>query len=78
MCDTIVIGCDIMKKLNNKGLAISTMLYGVLIIASLIMILTLGLMAFRRRTTNEFNRQIEQELNRAQYGADFDEMCPLK
>lgn len=65
-------------KINNKGLAISTMLFGALIMASVIMFLILGTMAFRRRTTIQINEMVEQELDNTQYGSTFSNNCPIR
>ncbi len=49
--------------LNNKGFAISTVLYSLLIMATLILFLLIGNLSFERRTTNNFVDNIEDELN---------------
>ena len=51
-----------MKRLNNKGFAISTMLYGLLIIIVLVFGLILSTMAFNRKTSKEFTSKIIEEL----------------
>ena len=43
-----------MKKLNNKGFAISTMLYGLLVVLILLITLLMGTMAFNRKNSREF------------------------
>ncbi len=40
--------------LNNKGFAITTILYGLLLMATLILFLLIGNLSFERRTTDEF------------------------
>ncbi len=52
-----------MVRLNNKGFAVSTILYGILIMAILIMTLLMGTMAFTRKSSVDFVSQIEKELN---------------
>ena len=51
-----------MKKLNNKGFAISTMLYGLLIIILLVVAMILSTMAFSRKNSREFTEKIVDEL----------------
>lgn len=53
-----------MKKLNNKGFAISTMLYSLLIMVFLIMALLMGIMASNRQNNKTLINTIEAELNR--------------
>ena len=50
-------------RLNNKGFAISTVLYSLLIMATLILFLLLGNLSFERRTTNDLVDNIKNELN---------------
>lgn len=50
-------------KLNNKGFAISTVLYSLLIMATLILFLLLGNLSFERRTTSDFVDNVKTELN---------------
>ena len=50
-------------KLNNKGFAISTVLYSLLIMATLILFLLLGNLSFERRTTSDLVDNIKSELN---------------
>ena len=49
--------------MNNKGFAISTILYGMIIMATLILFLFVGGLSFRKKTTDDLANQIEQELN---------------
>lgn len=51
-----------MKKLNNKGFAISTMLYGLLIIIVLLMSLIMSTMSFARTNSKKFNDEIKSNL----------------
>ena len=53
-----------MKKLNNKGFAISTLLYGLLSVVFLIVTLLISIMATNRRNTSNLVKKIEEELNR--------------
>lgn len=53
-----------MKKLNNKGFAISTILYSLLIMIFIIVALMMGIMASNRRNVKDLITTIEEELNR--------------
>ncbi len=53
-----------MKKMNNKGFAISTLLYGLLLVAFMIVSLLMSLMSTNRKNTSTLVRKIEEELNR--------------
>lgn len=53
-----------MKGLNNKGFAITTLLYGLLSVAFLIMTLLIGVMSTNRQNTSTLVKTIEEELNR--------------
>lgn len=62
-----------MRKMNNKGFAISSLLYGLLIVGFLVMTLLLSVMATNRKNTSVLIDKIEEELGR--YGrtnAEFD------
>lgn len=48
--------------LNNKGFAISTMLYGLLIVIILIISLLMSTMSFTRKSSKEFTESIVNEL----------------
>ncbi len=50
-------------KLNQKGFAISTILYGMIAMASLILILLVSNLSFSKKTTDDFTEKIEEELN---------------
>ena len=52
-----------MRNLNNKGFAISTILYSLLVMATLVLFLLIGNFSFERRTTNDFVSIIEDDLN---------------
>lgn len=53
-----------MKKMNNKGFAISSMLYGLLLVAFLIVTLLMSIMQTNRSNTSTLVRRIEEDLNR--------------
>ena len=53
-----------MNKMNNKGFAITTLLYGLLSVAFLIMTLLMGIMSQNRQNTSNLVDKIEEELNR--------------
>lgn len=52
-----------MRNLNNKGFAISTILYSLLVMATLVLFLLIGNFSFERRSTNDFVSDIEDNLN---------------
>ena len=49
--------------MNNKGFAISTILYSLLLMATLIIFLLISNFSFERNTTSEFVNNIKNELN---------------
>ncbi len=53
-----------MKIRNNRGFAISTLLYGLSIMGFLIVILLMSIMSSNRVNTSNFVKQIEDDLNR--------------
>ena len=53
-----------MKKMNNKGFAITTLLYGLMSVGFLIMTLLMGIMSQNRQNTSTLVKKIEDELNR--------------
>ena len=53
-----------MKKMNNKGFAISTLLYGLMLIAFLIVSVIMSVMSTNRKNTSTLVKKIEEELNR--------------
>lgn len=50
-------------RLNQKGFAVSTVLYGLLLVMSFIIFLLLSVNRFERRTTNSYVELISKELN---------------
>ena len=50
-------------KLNQKGFAVSTILYGLLLVMVFIIFLLLSVNRFERRTTNDYVELISKELN---------------
>ncbi len=50
-------------KLNNKGFAISTILYSLLLLASMILLLLFANLSGNKKTNDDFVSQIEDELN---------------
>ena len=52
-----------MKKINNKGFAISTIIYSILIIAILIMGTLYSTIAFRKKSSSDFTHKVEEQLN---------------
>ncbi len=55
-----------MKKINNRGFAISTMLYGLLIIMVLMMALLMNTLAFTRNNSKKFVNEVVDELQKRQ------------
>lgn len=53
-----------MKIRNNKGFAISTLLYGLSIMGFLIVMLMISIMSSNRHNTSNFIKSIEEDLNR--------------
>lgn len=51
-----------MKKLNNKGFAISALIYSILIMAVLIMGLLYSTLVFRKKSTSDFTHNVEKDL----------------
>lgn len=51
------------KHMNNKGFAISTVLYGLIILMSLLLFLWIGTMSFSKDNSDKLIEQIEEELN---------------
>ena len=53
-----------MKRLNNRGFAISTLLYGLMLMSLLIVFALLGNLGTSRQNTSSFVDKVEDELNR--------------
>lgn len=53
--------------MNNKGFAISTMLYGLIIIILLVMLMILSIMAFNRKHSKEFSALIRDDLEQKEF-----------
>lgn len=53
-----------MKRLNNRGFAISTLLYGLMIMSLLVVLAMFGNMSTNRQNTTSFVDKVEDELNR--------------
>lgn len=51
-------------RLNQKGFAISTILYSLLAMASLVLFLLVGLQSFEHKSTTDFGKEIARELNK--------------
>lgn len=51
-------------KMNNKGFAISTVIYGLSIMGVMIVSILMGTMSTTRKNTKELSKSIEEELNR--------------
>lgn len=52
-----------MKRINNKGFAVSTVLYGLLIVFFLVITLLMSIISTNRKSTVKLSEQIEEELN---------------
>lgn len=50
-------------RLNQKGFAVSTILYGLLLVMVFIIFLLLSVNRFERRSTNNYVELISKELN---------------
>lgn len=50
-------------RLSQKGFAVSTILYGLLLVMVFIIFLLLSVNRFERRTTNDYVELISKELN---------------
>ena len=50
-------------RLNQKGFAVSTILYGLLLVMVFVIFLLLSVNRFERRTTDDYVELISKELN---------------
>lgn len=50
-------------RLNQKGFAVSTILYGLLLVMVFIIFLLLSVNRFEKKTTNDYVELISKELN---------------
>ena len=57
-----------MRKLNNKGFAISTIFYSIIIIGILVMAMLYSTLAFRKKSESDFVDTIEENMNKETYG----------
>ncbi len=53
---------DNMSMTDNKGFAISTMLYGLLIMSVMIIFMLLSVISFTKKTSSDFVNKVEKEL----------------
>ncbi len=53
-----------MKRMNNRGFAISSLLYGLLLVAFLVVAVLMSVMAANRKNTSTLINKIEEDLNR--------------
>lgn len=53
-----------MKKMNNRGFAISSLLYGLLLVAFLVVAVLISIMASNRKNTTSLIEKIDDELSR--------------
>ena len=51
-----------MKTLNEKAFAISTLLYGLLIISVLVIFMIVSMAAFTKKSSSDFVNDLEKEL----------------
>ncbi len=49
--------------LNQKGFAVSTILYGLVLVVSLLLFLLLSVDSFERKNTTDYTQAITKELN---------------
>lgn len=61
-----------MKKLNEKGFAISAVLYTMLILMILLMFLVLAILGNGRTTANKFSSKVKDELDKKEYGSKIE------
>ncbi len=53
--------------MNNKGFAVSTILYGLVVLMGLLLFLAISTAAFQRNTDDNFVKDVEEELNTCTY-----------
>lgn len=58
-----------MNKLNNKGFAISTILYGLLVVLMLLITLLMSTMSFNRKNSKDYTDEIRDNLEQKIYEA---------
>ena len=63
-----------MKKINNRGFAISTMLYGLLIIMVLMMALLMNTLAFTRNNSKKFVNEVVDKLQKREMNITVDKI----
>lgn len=63
-----------MKKINNRGFAISTMLYGLLIIMVLMMALLMSTLAFTRNNSKKFVNEVVDKLQKREMNITVDKI----
>ena len=49
--------------MNNKGFAISTIIYGLITMASLVLFILVASLSFSKKSTDDMTDTIEKELN---------------
>ena len=59
---------------KEKGFAITTMLYGLLIIAALVTFMLLSLVGFNKKSSSDFVSDVEKEL--LTYSSTLKSTCP--
>ncbi len=50
-------------RLNQKGFAVSTILYGLVLVVSILLFLLLSVDSFERKNTTDYTKAITKELN---------------
>ena len=51
-------------RLNQKGFAVSTILYGLVLVVSILLFLLLSIDSIERKSTTEYVKTISKELNK--------------
>ena len=57
-------------KLGEKGFAISTVLYGLLLMGSLMLFLLIGTVSFEHDASSDFGKEIANDLNNCVISGD--------